>query len=117
MSKAMNTLIAAAAGFAAGILLAPKSGKETREEIRAKALEAKGRAGEKADEAMDVLKESAAKAEVEARGMAQSVKKSAGTMAAEANYLGHEAKERMNRVAEKTKEPKELRELKELPKK
>lgn len=104
MSKAINTLVAAAAGFAAGILLAPKSGKETREDIKAKAIEAKDKAEGKADEAKEVLRESAAKAEVEARGMAKSVKKSAGTMAAEANYLGHEAKERMGRVADKTKQ-------------
>lgn len=107
MSKALNTLIAAAAGFAAGILLAPKSGEETRKEIRAKALETKSQLNDKADDAVEVLKEGAAKAEVEARGMAKSVKKSAGTVAAEANYLGHEAKERASRVAEKAKEGKE----------
>ncbi len=104
MSKAINTLLAAAAGFAAGILLAPKSGKETREDIRAKALETKEVASEKADQAMEVVKEGAAKAEVEARGMARSVRKSAGTIAAEANFLGHEAKERAGEVAEKTKQ-------------
>lgn len=110
MSKALNSLVAVAAGFAAGILLAPKSGKETREDIKAKALETKDRAEEKAGEAAEVLKESAAKAEVEARGMAKSVKKSASTMAAEANYLGHEAKERANRVAEKTKQSAKIKE-------
>lgn len=104
MSKAFNTLIAAAAGFAAGILLAPKSGKETREDIKAKALDAKGEAEKQADRAVDVLKDSAAKAEAEARGMAKSVKKSAETVAAEANFLGHEAKERAGRVADKTKQ-------------
>lgn len=110
MSKALNTVIAAAAGFAAGILLAPKSGKETREDIKAKALDAKGVAEEKADEAKEVLKEGAAKAEVEARGMAKSVRKSAETVAAEANFLGHEAKERAGRVADKTK--KDIKDLK-----
>lgn len=104
MSKALNTIIAAAAGFAAGILLAPKSGKETREDIRAKALETKGQIDEKADEALDVLKEGAARAEAEARDMAKSVKKSASTVAAEANFLGHEAKERASRVAERTQQ-------------
>ena len=104
MGKLLNAVVAAAAGFAAGILLAPKSGKETREEIRARAQDTKKQLDTKADEAVDVLKESAAKAEVEARGMAKSVKKSASTVAAEANYLGHEAKERMNRVTQDTKE-------------
>ena len=104
MSKALNTILAAAAGFAAGILLAPKSGKETREDIRVKALETKDAASESADKAMQVARESAAKAEVEARGMARSVQKSAKTIAAEANFLGHEAKERAGEVAEKTKQ-------------
>lgn len=104
MSKAVNTILAAAAGFAAGVLLAPKSGKETREEIRNKAREAKGQIDEKADEAVGVLKEGAAQAEAEARDMAKSVRKSASAVAAEANYLGHEAKERVNRVTEKTKQ-------------
>ena len=103
MSKTINAVIAAAAGFAAGILLAPKSGKETREELRAKALETKGVVDEKASKATEVLKEGAAKAESEARGMADSVRKSAGTVAAEATYLGNEAKERASRVADKTK--------------
>lgn len=104
MGKALNTIVAAAAGFAAGILLAPKSGKETREDLKAKARETKDRVDEKADEAMDVLKDGASKAEAEARGMAKSVKKSASTMAAEANYLGHEARERAGRVADKSKQ-------------
>lgn len=103
MGKAINTIVAAAAGFAAGILLAPKSGKETREDLKKKALETKDYVGEKTDETTGALREGAAKAEVEARGMAKSVKKSAGVVAAEANYLGHEAKERANRVADKAK--------------
>lgn len=104
MSKGINAIVAAAAGFAAGILLAPKSGKETRDEIKAKALETKGQIDQKKDEAVEVLKEGATRAEAEARDMAKSVKKSAGTVAAEANFLGHEAKERMNRVTENTKQ-------------
>ena len=104
MSKALNALVAAAAGFAAGVLLAPKSGKETREEIRSKARDTKGRIDEKTGETMDVLKEGATRAEIEARDMAKSIRKSAGTVAAEANFLGHEAKERAARVAENSKQ-------------
>ena len=37
MSKFVKVVAAAAAGFVAGILLAPKSGKETRADIKAKA--------------------------------------------------------------------------------
>lgn len=39
-------LVAAAIGFAAGILLAPRSGKETREQIRLKAADARAKAQE-----------------------------------------------------------------------
>lgn len=49
MTKVTNVVIAAAAGFVAGILLAPKSGKETREDLKNKALDAKEYAVETAD--------------------------------------------------------------------
>lgn len=48
MSKIVHVVLGAAAGFVAGILLAPKSGKETREDIKQKALEAKDYATEAA---------------------------------------------------------------------
>lgn len=38
---AIKVLAAAAIGFAAGLLLAPKSGEETRKELKRKSLEAK----------------------------------------------------------------------------
>ena len=41
MVKASNVLFAGVVGFVAGVLLAPKSGKETREDINVKANEAK----------------------------------------------------------------------------
>jgi len=41
MSKAAKVAIAAAAGFVAGILLAPKSGKETRKDLKDKAMDVK----------------------------------------------------------------------------
>lgn len=53
MSKgkfALGALIGAAAGLVAGILTAPKSGKETRADIKAKATEVKGKAVNKVNE-------------------------------------------------------------------
>ena len=41
---AVGTLVAAAAGYIAGILTAPKSGRETREDIKNKAAETKTQA-------------------------------------------------------------------------
>ena len=104
MNKSTNVLLAAVTGFVAGLLLAPKSGAETREEIRTKAREAKERMDEKASEATEVLKEGAARAETEARGLAESARKSARTVADEATSLGDEAKHRFNRVANDTKQ-------------
>jgi gas vesicle protein len=46
---AIGALLGAAAGFVAGILTAPKSGKETREDIKDTAVKAKNTAVEKAN--------------------------------------------------------------------
>ncbi len=45
---AIKVLAAAAVGFAAGLLLAPKSGEDTRKDIKRKSLEAKDYATEQA---------------------------------------------------------------------
>lgn len=50
---ALGVLIGAAAGAIVGILTAPKSGKETREDIRRKASEVKDITAEKLDEAKE----------------------------------------------------------------
>lgn len=44
MGSPMKFMVAAAIGFAAGMLFAPRSGTETREKLRTQAQEAKGRA-------------------------------------------------------------------------
>ena len=49
MSKVIKIVAAAAAGFVAGVLLAPKSGKETRADIKQKAEEAKDYAAGKTE--------------------------------------------------------------------
>jgi len=59
MRKLLTVLGAAAAGFAAGILTAPKSGKETRADLKKKAEEAKKTAEQKAKQAKAAAKESA----------------------------------------------------------
>ncbi len=103
MDKSVKVLFAAVTGFVAGLLLAPKSGAENREEIRKRVQEAKERMDEKAGEAAEVVKEGAGRAETEARGMAESAKKSAHVVADEAISLGNEAKERIGHI---TSEPK-----------
>ncbi len=58
MRKLLAVLGAAAAGFAAGILTAPKSGKETREDLKKKADEYKGEAEMRAKQATAAAKDS-----------------------------------------------------------
>lgn len=114
MSKAVKLALAAAAGFAAGILLAPKSGEQTRKDIKHKALRAKkyatGRADEAYDAAMDVhedLKGNAAVATEEAKGFAKSAQASARRVGRdvgeEAEKLTDEARTRVSRVAASAK--------------
>jgi gas vesicle protein len=50
----LGALIGAAAGVVAGMLTAPKSGKETRADIKAKAAELKGEAAKRVEDVKDV---------------------------------------------------------------
>lgn len=106
MAKEMNVLLAAAVGFAAGILLAPKSGAETREDLKHKADEAKRMANEKAEhvrgavmDGVESVRHHAKNVGDEMNGMAESAHDSARRVAGEAKDLGREAKRRGNRVS------------------
>lgn len=57
MRKVLTVISAAVAGFAAGILTAPKSGKETRADLKKKADEMKEAADKKVDEAKAAAKD------------------------------------------------------------
>lgn len=110
MSRAVKIIAAAAVGFVAGVLLAPKSGEETRKDIKNKSLEAKKYAGVKARQAKTVareatatVKKSAANVADEATGMLNSARGAAERVAGEATKLGDEAKTRGNRVADEAK--------------
>lgn len=106
MKPLFKVITLAAAGFAAGILLAPKSGKATRKDIKVKALETKKYAAKKAhlakdigDEGLATVKNSAKHASDEVNEFAKSTKVSAKVVAKEASKLGTEAKTRAKRVA------------------
>lgn len=58
MKKVLTTVAAVAAGFAAGILTAPKSGKETRADIKKKAGELKVETDKKTKQAKAAAKDS-----------------------------------------------------------
>jgi gas vesicle protein len=106
MSKVFKLALAAVGGFAAGILLAPKSGKETRADLKAKADEAKAKANTQKQKLKNVgaegsvtFKKGADSASKEAVAFGRSAKATAERIAAEAVELGGEARTRARRVA------------------
>jgi gas vesicle protein len=110
MHKTAKVALVAAVGFVAGMLLAPKSGTETRRDLKIKANRAKLYAQGKsekakmaADEARGTLKTSVAGVNREAAGMAKSTRASAEKVSnvatVEAEKLADEAKTRGIRVA------------------
>lgn len=97
MSKITTTIVAAAAGFVAGILLAPKSGKETRADIKRASIKAK----DKTVEVAGVVKEkTAAGFEVARSGAADAGREIGGFF----GRAGRDAKKTAGAVAEKSKE-------------
>lgn len=91
MNKVINVVAAAAAGFVAGILLAPKSGKETRADLKRKAVETKeyvtdqaGVVADKAAAGYDAVREGAAEAGKEAAEFLGRAGKQAGEVAKDA---------------------------------
>lgn len=72
---AVGALFAGVAGFLAGILTAPKSGKETREDIKTGAVKAKSEAEKMLKEAHSELNEKIAEAQTKANNLKGKAKK------------------------------------------
>ena len=70
MSKSLAIIVAAAAGFIGGILLAPKSGKDTREDLMSK----KDDIQDRAKKSLDTFKNSAAEVQDEVKASVRDVK-------------------------------------------
>ena len=81
MSKVVKVALAALGGFAAGILMAPKSGKETRQDIKIKT-----------DELKETAKEKAAEVRAAGKEAAQTLKKSGGKAGKEVEALSKSAR-------------------------
>lgn len=101
MKKLLGLVAAAAAGVAAGVLMAPKSGRETREDLKRKATDAKEYASDKKTRVQAAVKDgyesvrsTASTVKDEASGLADHAKSSA-------KNLSDDAKERRARVAPK----------------
>lgn len=104
MNRGANVIAVAAAGFIAGMLLAPKSGKETRQDIMNKAHDAKKAAGEKAEhmkDSMHKMRDSAGDVGSEMAGFAESTKRRFGRVAKEEKDMMNEAKSRADRASGK----------------
>lgn len=73
MKKVLAIIGAAAAGFAAGILTAPKSGKETRKDLKKKAIKLKADTEKVAGKAAAVAKDSVDSLKVGSRKVGDAV--------------------------------------------
>lgn len=77
MKKVLAVIGAAAAGFAAGILTAPKSGKETRKDLKKKAVKLKADTEKVAGKAAAVAKDSVDSLKVGSRKVGDAVTETA----------------------------------------
>ena len=77
MKKVLAIIGAAAAGFAAGILTAPKSGKETRKDLKKKTIKLKADTEKVAGKAAAVAKDSVDSLKVGSRKVGDAVTETA----------------------------------------
>lgn len=96
---AIKLLAAAAVGFAAGLLLAPKSGEQTRRELKDKALDAKEYASDKAEQVKGAARSGYETVREGAMEIGDELAGFAGTAKASSDELASEAKTRGRRVA------------------
>jgi len=100
---ALGALIGAAAGFISGVLLAPKSGKETRDEIKKDALKAKATAEKEVKEATAKVKAEATKLKNEATKTADEVYGKAKVVAKDVTTKAKEIKGHFEEAAKDSK--------------
>ena len=107
MKKLLGVVAAAAAGYVAGVLFAPKSGEDTRKELQVKKDELEQKAAVKKDQAKAVLDESAenvkkgaAQITDEAADFSKKATTSASRISKEATALGAQAKRSLGRAAD-----------------
>ncbi len=110
MKNLLKALGVAAAGFAAGVLLAPKSGKDTRTDIKNKTDEAKKYAADKTEEVkasvkrgVEAAKKGAKHVSEDAADLADKAKVRAERVAKEAKALGNEAKAAATKASREVK--------------
>ena len=107
MKKVLGIAAAAIAGYVAGVLVAPKSGKETREdlmqkkdELGAQAADKKAQAKEVFDESSEAVKKGASDISSEAASFGKKAKTSAEKVSKEASKLGTQGKRSLGRMSD-----------------
>ena len=75
MKKLLGLVAAAGVGYVAGLLFAPKSGKETRQDLKNKAGDMKEKAGDVAKDVEAKTKQFAAKADAKLKEFKSEVEK------------------------------------------
>lgn len=106
MSKSkfvLGTVVAAAAGFVAAILTAPKSGKETRADIKANATKAKATVTEEAHKVKDVAEKKAKEVKAKAEEIIEDVADKATEYKGRAEQAVDNAKKGLEKKPKTTK--------------
>lgn len=106
MSKgkiALGALFGAVTGFVAGVLTAPKSGKETRTDIKDAAVKAKDTAASEAVKAKDIAEKKAHEVKAKAEEIFDDVKTKAQEVAEDVTEKATEIKGRAEQAVEGAK--------------
>ena len=98
MGKVVSVLIGAVSGFVAGILLAPKSGKETREELKQKAQSVKDKSVDSYDRVSTEVKEGGRRLKTLAEDSLDNLKSNAKEAKAEVSRRGNSVKDEADRT-------------------
>lgn len=97
---AIGAAVAAVAGFVTGVLLAPKSGKETRQEIKDGADKAKKKASAEVEHLKKEVSDKASKAKAAATEKVEEVKSKAEKVAKDVSKKADDVKSRLEKAVE-----------------
>lgn len=100
---ALGAVFGAVAGFVSGILLAPKSGKETRDDLKKTAVTTKDTVIENAEKAKDVAEKKAKEAKAVAEQKAKEAKAWGEEVVGDVSDKATELKDRTERAIEGAK--------------
>jgi gas vesicle protein len=103
INVAFGAVVGAVAGFVTGVLLAPKSGAETRDELKNGAVKAKNTTIDKAEEAKDKASEVASDVAEKAKSVVGDVSSRVKNVAADITEKTEEVKGRVERTIDGAK--------------